>query len=267
MDPSLSSQNILPVIFGIFFGSFINTIIDRTPKSRPILFSRSKCDLCNKLLSPFELIPLFSYLFLKGKCKTCKGKINPRLPIIELLTGLITHLVFQNHDLDFKLIPIISSIYILITISIIDLEYKIIPNKLILPSNLIAVLASPFWNILNTPKTFPGISGIIASFINSSLSGIGSMALPLIIFIKYPKGMGGGDWKLALFVGIILGFPSILVAWWLTSIAGGLVAIYLLTIRRKNLKYEIPYGIFISFGALLILIFGDSVITAIRYII
>ena len=267
MDPSLSSQNILPAILGIFFGSFINTLIDRIPKSTPIFFSRSKCDICKKSLAPSELIPIISYLFLKGKCKTCKGKINSRIPILEFLTGLITHLVFQNHNLDFNLIPIISSIYILIAISTIDLEYKIIPNKLILPSNLIAILASPFWNVVSTPKTFQGVSGTIASFINSSLSGIGSMALPLIIFLKYPKGMGGGDWKLALFTGIILGSPGILLAWWITSITGGLVAIYLLAIKKKNLKYEIPYGIFISFGALLILTFGDSVITTIRYII
>ena len=267
MNSTLSFQNIFPAILGIFFGSFINTLIDRIPKSAPILFSRSKCDLCDKLLSPFELIPIISYLFLKGKCKTCKGKINPRLPIIELLTGLTTQLVFQNHNLNFTLIPIISSLYILITISTIDLEHKIIPNKLILPSNLIAILASSFWNVLNIPKAFPGLTGIIASFVNSSLSGIGSMILPLIIFLKYPNGMGGGDWKLACFVGIIISFPGILVAWWITSISGGLVAIYLLTIKKRKLKYEIPYGIFISFGASLILIFGDSVITTIRYII
>ncbi|MQG18612.1 MAG: hypothetical protein FI687_02395 [SAR202 cluster bacterium] len=267
MDLNSLFQNLFPAILGIFFGSFINTLIDRTPEYTSIIFSRSQCDLCNKKLSATELIPIISYFVLKGKCKTCKGKINQRQPIVEVITGIITILIFQNHNFNFTLIPIITSTYILIVISAIDLEHKIIPNRLIIPSNFIGILMSPFWNVLSTPKTFPGLSGVFAPLINSTFSGIGSLALPLIIFLKYPKGMGGGDWKLACFTGIILGFPSILLSWWITSITGGLVAIYLLTIKKKSLKYEIPYAIFISFGALLILIFGDSAFNTIRYII
>lgn len=257
-------------LIGIFIGSFLNVVIDRLPRKEAIARGRSHCEFCKKELGWYDLIPLLSFLMLKGKCRYCHKKLSFYYPIIELTTGVLFaftylwiseiypfglaqggHLPFTIYHLIYYLI--IISAFIIIFFE--DLKFGIIPDKVVFPA-IIVSLAYLFiiYHLSFTP--------IQSEFIIYLASGIGSFLFFLLLFlITKGKGMGFGDVKLSFLLGLILGFPKIILALYLAFLTGAILGIILIIWRKKrSIKDTIPFGPFLILGTILALFYGDLLI-------
>lgn len=241
-------QIILFFIFGLSIGSFLNVLIYRLPKNES-LFGRSYCDHCKKKLSWYDLIPLLSFVLLKGKCRYCKETIDPIIPVVELTTALLFVSVFLKFPIlsDPKLWFNLFFVSTLIVTFFTDLKYEIIPNKIIYP----AILSSLFFIALTN------------NTVNHILSGIGAFLFFLILsLVTRGKGMGGGDTKLALFLGLVLGFPTIVFSLYLAFLTGGFISLILILWKKKKFKGNtIPFGPFLAFWGIVSIFLGNHLVS------
>lgn len=246
--------NVMIFIFGIIFGSFFNVCIFRIPNNQSISNPPSHCYNCNTKLKPKDLIPILSWVFLKGKCSYCDSKISLRYPLIELLTGILFVLVYKVYGMNFIIINYLVLTSLLIIITFIDIDHYIIPDKIIIFGSLFAVI----FNL-----TGKGIS-LLDSLAGAIICGGGMLLLiNLIELIVKKEVMGGGDIKLffmiGLFLGVKLGLLTILLSIYVGAIYGVIIIIYS---NLKNIDYNsmIPYGPFISIGAFIAVICGTDII-------
>jgi leader peptidase (prepilin peptidase)/N-methyltransferase len=249
-------------IVGIAVGSFLNVCIDRLPLRKSLVSSPSHCDSCQHRLSPLDLVPLLSYLWLRGRCRYCNARIPLRVPLVEALGGALFFLAFWRFGLSypFGLTAFWGSVFLVIIF--IDWEHQLILNRVTLPAAVVALiilaLASIFPqslipdNLLLFPQDKPAIlSGVIGG-------GIGFIFF-LIIFLINPRGMGMGDVKLAGLIGLVTGFPLVIVALLIGIFIGGIVAIGLLLLRLKGRKDVIAYGTFLAMGPIVTLLWGVDI--------
>ena len=245
---------------GASIGSFLNVVADRLPAGQSLVRPRSACPACGHELSNLDLIPIVSYLGLRGKCRYCKAHIPARIAVIEAITGLLFAGLYLQFGFGLDYVLLAAGASLLVAVAIIDLEHQLILNKILLPSAIVFLLVAPFWGEAGLGRSFPGIdSEMLASFANSVASGAGGYLVFALIVLVYPQGMGGGDVKYAGVLGLLLGMPAALVAFWVASVVGGVIAIFLLATRRKGRKDLIPYGVFMSLGGLVALWAGDDI--------
>ncbi len=239
-------------ILGASAGSFINVLIDRLPARQSIFFNRSHCAKCKKKLTPLELIPVVSYLVLRGKCKKCKSKIPTRIFLVEVINGLLYSAVFLLYirgSVDFiNLVYLLLLLPIFIGIFFTDFDFGIIPDELILTASGIVFVYLALYS--------PG------SIINHFLAGVGFLLIFLLIFLATSgRGMGFGDVKLCFALGFFLGFPMSVVAAYLAFLTGAAVAIILVLWGKKKLKGgTIPFGPFLILSSVISYFLGDQII-------
>lgn len=238
-------------LLGTIIGSFLNVCIHRIPKKESIVFPGSYCPSCSTPLKWYDLIPVLSFLFLKGKCRCCGERISPKYPTVELLNGIIFVMLFSKFgfNLDFIFYTFLFSLFIII--SFIDLDYQIIPNTMV----LFILLVSMVYKILNL-LLYSVPSNLVNSLIGLSLSGL----IFLTILIVSKGGMGGGDVKLIGTLGFILGVPRIFLNIFLSFLTGGIISIFLLVFKIKERKDPIPFGPFIILGFIITLFWGDKIV-------
>ena len=245
-------------LLGLFVGSFLNVCIDRLPRGQSIIHPRSYCAACNRKLGNLDLIPVFSYLWLRGRCRYCQAHIPIRLPIVEGVTGLLFALLYWKFGLGLELG--ISLVYtsLLIAIFVIDLENQLVLDKVIYPSMFLALAFSFFWPGLEGMSMVSGeaLSKVLSSLAGGAL-GLAAMALPYIL--THRRGMGLGDVKLGALVGLMTGYPLVFVAILLSWIIGGVVAAILLALKVKNLKDPIPSATFLVISAMVTLLWGQAI--------
>ena len=247
-------------ILGIFFGSFMNVCVDRLPQGQSVVKPPSHCASCGKKLGVFDLIPIVSYLWLKGRCRYCGARIPRRILGLEVVTGLLFAFLAFSHGLSIGFLVLAFYTCLFLVLAVIDLEHGLILNKIAYPAIGISLVLSPFWSSLGLPRMLLWESTMLHNFL-SSLSGGGIFAvLFLLIALLYKGGMGWGDVKMAGLVGLATGLPLVLVAMVTSFLSGGLVAGFLLLLRRKGWKEGIPYGPFLSLGAPIALLWGESLI-------
>lgn len=236
------------IVLGLIIASFLNVCADRLPVDRSIVKPPSHCDSCNRRLSVRDLIPIFSYLFTRGKCRYCGAKIPLRVLLVEIGTAVIFGLLFWRFGLTiaFGYKAFFSCIFILIFVT--DLEHGLILNKVIYPSLAIALVFTIVMSAVYSywPLTFESLIGAAGGFI-----------LFFLIVILSRGGMGFGDVKMAALIGLVLGWKSGLVGILLGIIIGGIVAIVLLILRMKGRKQAIPFGPFLSIGAIIAMFYGS----------
>lgn len=232
---------------GLVFGSFLSVIIFR-PDGRGVLFGRSECRKCLTRLKWYDLFPIFSFLFLRGKCRYCGHKISLLYLVIELMTlsTFVPYCWFNGPCLGIESIYWLGMIFILLALSFFDYLYYILPDRIIGVGFLATILYQLSF----------GSSG----FSEGILTGLALASFFCIIFIvSQGEWMGFGDVKLAGFIGFVLGFPlavwSILAAVWV----GALWGITLLVLQRASLKTPLPFGTFMSATAVLLIIFQKYV--------
>ncbi len=233
---------------GLALGSFLNVCIDRLPSGRSIVRLRSHCEACGEVLRNCDLLPLFSYLRLRGRCRHCGARIPLRILLVELGTALIFGLLAWHFGPGMELAFVLIYACIFIVILAIDLEHQLILDIVVYPAMALAFIFSFFWT---------GFSGWPAmGVLNALLGGAVGFAFMLVPFIISRGGMGGGDVMLAALIGLVVGYPLVIVALLMGILAGGVVAMCLLALGIKKRKDPIPFGPFLAAAAMVTLIWG-----------
>lgn len=243
-------------LLGLFVGSFLGVLVDRIPKEKQVLTGRSECEFCHKKLEWYELIPLISYVLQRGKCRVCEHKLSIFYPTIEISTGVlfgVTLLFVSNQGLTaYSLLFFLFIASVLIVIFFTDLKYGIIPNKIVFPSILITFV----WVI--THERY-----LILNHLSTAL--FSSMFLALIAYIYYlvrkKESLGGGDIKMAFLMGLFLGFPDVVTAFYIAFLTGAAYSLILILWGRLKLKDAIPFGPFLVFGTLVTFFLGEQILS------
>jgi len=240
-------------ILGLIVGSFLNCVIYRLEQGKSFVGGRSFCPHCKHVLGGLDLIPVLSFLILRGKCRYCQKPISLQYPLVELATAILFVSIFRLQFGGDPFSAIFSGLVacFLIIIFVYDLKYYIIPDKVVYPAIAVALIFNFQFLIFNQ---FP-------VFKFSILSAVGAAAFFLfIVLVSKGKWMGVGDIKLAFLMGLVLGFPNILVALFLAFFIGAIIGIGLIVFGRKTFKSEVPFGPFLVAGTFLALFFGKEII-------
>ena len=253
------AYSVLILVVGTSIGSFLNMIACSLPTSRSLLNTKSSCDSCMTSMGAIDKVPLLSYIWLRGECRHCGVRIPVRLPIIQAATGGFYVFLYWRHGLEAEFFISTTATSLLVIITLIDLDHRLILNKIVFPSILVLLALSPFWAQLGYERPFFGVAGILGTFANSLTAGIGYLLLILAVLLINPKGMGMGDVKLAGLLGLLVGFPLVFVAFSVTVVVGGGVAAYLLLARGQERKDVMPYGPLMALGAIVALLVGTDI--------
>lgn len=248
-------------IFGILIGSFLNVVILRLPKEER-LTGRSHCPNCAHQLGPGELIPLLSYIFLAGRCSQCRCKISPRYFIIELSVGILfaaASCFYPPADLGSVMLLLKAFLIIaaLTVVFVIDLEHYLIFDSVVFLSAAGIIVLNLFSDIVSGMSLFSlnshTLGGIICGLAFSGLFYLGWLA-------SSGRALGFGDVKLALFLGLAVGWPLTWLGLFLSVMLGGAVSLFLLFFRLKGLKSHVPFGTFLAMGWVITLFWGEKIL-------
>lgn len=231
----------LMVAAGLAAGSFLNVCIHRLPRGESVVSPPSRCPACGRRLRWFENLPLLSWLALRGRCRTCRVAISPIYPLVETVTALVFLLQYRELGWQPLLVVRLSFAAAMIVLAAIDLRHRILPNVITLPGVAAGVACSLWWE--------PGWRS----------SAVGALAGAAILWAvgeayfraRGHEGMGMGDVKMLAMVGAFLGWPHMLVTLFIASAAGSLVGGAMVLASRDNLRFPLPFGSFLAFGALL----------------
>jgi len=249
--------HIVSIIFGALVGSFLNVCIIRLPKEESIIWPGSHCPHCKKPIKFYDNIPLISYILLRGKCRHCNGPISVQYPLIEGITALGSLILFMKFGLSLSYVFYFSFVAALIVITVIDLYHQIIPDVISLPGIGVGLLASL---VLPQFTFFDSLTGF--------LLGGGSLFLIATLYqwLFKREGMGGGDVKLLAMIGAFLGWKAVILTILLGSLVGSITGIIIIILRGKDFKYAIPFGPFLSLGAVISLFYGENIIRWYLYV-
>jgi leader peptidase (prepilin peptidase)/N-methyltransferase len=237
---------------GLILGSFANVVIHRVPRDESIVRPGSRCPSCATPISARDNVPVVSWLLLRGRCRFCRARIGVRYPLVELVTGALFALAAARLPAT-DLIAYLPLMWVLVVLSGIDIDHKLLPNRIVLPSvvvflALLAICAplGPGWG-----AWFRALGGGGAAF-----AGL------LIVALISPKGMGMGDVKLSALLGAGLGYRSwatVFVGYFLAFLAGALGGIMLILARRGGMKSQIPFGPYLALGTVLGVLWGPQI--------
>lgn len=229
-------------------GSFLNVVAARLPMQRSLVQPRSACQSCHTELRWQDNIPIVSYLLLRGRCRSCHEPFSLRYPMVELATALLVAGCFLRYGLSGKAFVGAFFVAVLVVLSAIDAEHRILPDKIVLPSFAIVLVA----NI----AIFPGQT------VEWVLSALGASLFLFLALLAYPRGMGMGDVKLALLLGAALGKAVAvgMMIGMLTAVVLG--AILMVQHGMAARKMAIPFGPFLAFGAIVAYFAGDAILDA-----
>lgn len=236
---------IVMFVYGTIFGSFYNVVGDRLPNGQSIIKPGSHCPKCNHMLKPLELIPIFSYLIQGGKCKNCKCHIPIIHPIFEFCCGVLFALTYKIYGFNFNFFIAITFISALLIIIVSDINYYIIPDEIL----VIALIIMSILLIISQ-----GFSVLLSSLFN------GLIAFTIMLLIKLmgdylfkKESMGGGDIKLLFLFGFSLGWEMAILTIFIGSVIGLPISLIILHVKKTNI---IPFGPFLSIGAMIIMLSG-----------
>ena len=245
---------VIVFVLGAVVGSFLNVCIHRIPEERSIVSPASSCTSCGRPIRFYDTIPLLGYLILRGRCRDCGERISPRYFLVEGLTALMALLVWGEFGVGYPCLVAFIFICALIVITFIDLQHQIIPHVITLPGIPLFFLAGIFVMGVRPIDAFIGM-----------MTGIGCLYLIAVYyeFITGNEGMGGGDVNLLAMLGAFLGWQSLFVILLVGAFVGACVGVAMMIARGKNLKYAVPFGPFLSLGAVVYLFWGREIIALI----
>ncbi|MEG0240076.1 prepilin peptidase [Anaerorhabdus sp.] len=235
---------IYSIILGLVIGSFLNVCILRYQSHEPISKGRSHCPKCNHTLSWYELIPLFSWIGLKGKCKHCHQPISIQYPIVESLTAICFLILYLKFGITLDTLIYFIFASVLIYAAVIDLQTMIIPDR----THILCLLCGVLLLILHPSQLTDRLIGAVV------------VCIPLLIIAYLTKGMGYGDVKLMGAAGFVLGWQNILLSMMIASITASIVGIISTRMKKTSLKSEMPLGPHLIFAILFCLVYGQSLI-------
>ncbi|PIQ88803.1 MAG: prepilin peptidase [Candidatus Omnitrophica bacterium CG11_big_fil_rev_8_21_14_0_20_42_13] len=255
-------MSIFIFIFGSIVGSFLNVCIYRMPKAESIVMPGSRCPCCNNKIQWYDNIPLVSYILLRARCRYCNMSIPARYFIVELITASVFLGLFRYYGLtaDFFIYALFFSL--LLIASFVDIKYRIIPDEVSLGGLALGLILSFIF-----PEMQDGvvsrIEGIFYSFIGALSASLLTYLIGLIGTLLFRKdAMGFGDVKLMAAIGAFLGWKLAIVAFFIAPFFGAIFGIIVLIQKKGHL---IPYGPFLSLGAVLSLFYGNAIIKLLFY--
>ena len=246
------SGSIASFLLGLIVGSFLNVCIYRIPKGESIVFPSSKCTQCGNSLKWYHNIPVASYLALRGRCAFCGKPISFVYPLVELCMGLLSLALFAKFGWSWTFLFLFLFLAALVVVTFIDLQLQIIPDVISLPG-----IAVGFGSSFLRPElsVWDSLIGIVA--------GGGALLAVFLVYYALTKreGMGIGDVKLLAMIGAFLGWRSLLFVILSSSLLGAVSGLAVMLIKSRNIKLAIPFGPFLSLGAVMYLFFGKEIIT------
>jgi len=244
-------------VAGLLFGSFANVVIWRVPRSESVVRPPSRCPSCGKTLRARDNVPVLSWIALRGRCANCTTRISVRYPIIEALCGVLFGLAAWLLPRATDLVAYLPVLWVLVVLSAIDLERKILPNKIVLPAIAASIVLFAASAMLG-----PGLD----AWLRGLAAGAAGFAFLFLLALISPAGMGMGDVKLAALLGLALGylprgFGRLFVGFMVAFMAGAVGGLLLMLVRRGGLKSQIPFGPYLAFGTIAAVLWGDEILT------
>ncbi len=241
------TTSLFAALIGAVVGSFLNVVSYRLPRRESLIHPGSRCPGCGEDVKPYDNVPIFSWLALRGRCRSCAAPISARYPVVEAITAVLYALCVVRFGVGTEVILPLVFVTLLVPVAAIDLEHRIIPNVLVGPAALLAVGVALAVDAGSLPERL--------------IAGLAAGGFLLMAALAYPSGMGMGDVKLAAVMGLFLGRtvgPAMLVA----LVAGTVVG--LAVMARKGVaegrKTAVPFGPFLALGGLFGLFAGDAVV-------
>lgn len=241
---------VLAGLFGLLFGSFLNVCIYRLPRDLSIVWPASRCTTCGRELSWYENIPVFSYLALRGRCRTCGERISPMYPAVEIVTALI----FAGALAWYGATPLFAVRLVfacaMLVLFVVDLQHQILPNEITLPGIAAGLAASVFLE--------PGFRDALIG----AVAGAGILWVIAFAYerLRHQEGLGFGDVKMLAMIGAFLGWPSMLLTLVVASFLGSLVGLSLIASGRGDLGSKLPFGTFLAAAAVVSALVGPGVV-------
>jgi leader peptidase (prepilin peptidase) / N-methyltransferase len=245
---------LLAVPFGLLIGSFLTVVVHRVPAGESVVAPRSRCPSCGVQIRPRDNVPVVSWLLLRGRCRSCGVRIPARYPMIEVATAGLFAAAAARFENPWVLIAAAAFLAVLLALSLIDLEHRILPNRIVYP----CLIAFPVYLVVAS------IAGAPVELVDALVGFLAYGGGLLLVAIVSPKGMGMGDVKLAGLIGVVVGaldLPSVAVAAGLAILLGGIGAVAALAMG-KGRKSAVPFGPFLAAGAALAIFWGPVIADA-----
>jgi leader peptidase (prepilin peptidase)/N-methyltransferase len=241
----------LVALVGAMVGSFLNVCIHRLPRGQSIVWPSSACPACRRTLSWYENVPVFGWLALRGRCRTCRAPIPARYLIVELVTAAMFLAAWWHYGPGALLVSRLALGCALIVLFAVDLEHQLLPNAITLPGIVVgfalSFLAGPGW-----------VSSLLGILVGGGL--LFAVAEAYYRW-RHEEGLGMGDVKMLAMVGAFLGWQATLMTLTMGSIAGSLVGLIVIALRRGDMKYALPFGTFLAMGAAISATVGPNLLT------
>lgn len=243
---------------GAIIGSFLNVVVHRYPREESVVFPPSRCPHCRVQIKPYDNVPILSWLWLRGKCRSCDAPIDARYPLVELANALFYLAIFQRTGLTWGFIPIAALVSMTIVLIYIDLEIQILPDVIDLPGLAIGMaigathLGALYPDLVLAKTLFDSITG--------ALVGAGGLLAVAITYklVRKIEGMGLGDVKMMGMLGATLGWQPLLPLLMLASVSGALVGVFVATRSRHGMQVALPFGVFLGLAFLAVIFFGNA---------
>jgi leader peptidase (prepilin peptidase)/N-methyltransferase len=253
------SLYIVVIIFGALIGSFLNVCIYRIPRNQSIVVPSSRCPSCSTPIKAWDNIPVLSYIFLRGKCRSCGERISPRYPLVEALNAFFYAAALWRYGTGADFIIYCLLLSALIVITFIDLDFLIIPDRITLPGIPLGLAAGCF--VLPDPFMRASLLGYKASIIGALGAFVFYFLMAeLSIRLFKKEGMGGGDIKMMTMIGGFMGWKSVILTTFAGSLLGSVGGILLMIWKGKGRGTLIPFGPFLAIGAMISLFFGQEIL-------
>jgi leader peptidase (prepilin peptidase) / N-methyltransferase len=236
----------LVAALGAVIGSFLNVVIWRLPRAQSLVSPSSRCPACERPIAPYDNVPVVSWLLLRGRCRQCRASISPRYPAVELLTAAAFGAVVAVRGFDDDLFLELPFVACLITLAGIDLDHKLLPNKIVYPMAAYGLLATLLVDA--------------DDIVENLVAGAGAFLFLFAAVLAYPRGMGMGDVKLAGAMGLYLGL-AIIPAMVAAFLSGSVIGIAIIAREGAGArKKAVPFGVFLALGGLVGVLAGPELI-------
>lgn len=236
-------------VLGALFGSFANVVIYRWPKGESVIRPGSHCGSCQKPVAWYDNVPIFAWLYLRGRCRQCGAAYSIRYPLVELLMAVAFTALYLKIGHQWILLEYLIFAFGLITASFIDLDHMLLPDVFTLSGIGLGLLGA----LLNPERSFwPSLWGVLLG--GGALWAVASIYAAL----RKQEGMGGGDIKLLAWIGAVLGWTSVPFVIISSSLIGSLIGLTVVAVKKKGLDYAIPFGPFLAIGAILYIFVGHA---------
>ena len=258
---------LIAFIFGSIIGSFVNVCIHRMPLSESVVWPSSHCPHCKKRIPAYDNIPFLSYIMLGGRCRFCKGKISLRYPLVEFLTAMMFVFLYDRFGLSYDFFLYMVLVVALMIATFIDIKHRIIPDEISLGGMLTGFILVTIKGVSLSPLSFnywPMLNSLLGAVVGGGIIYLTGKLFDLVYFKMFKKpaiqgeteSMGGGDVKLLAMIGVFLGWQRAVLTFFIAPLLGAVIGIINLIVKKDH---TIPYGPFLSIGAIISLFWGSKI--------